>query len=67
MAFSPDGTILATGLQVNPDKNRHANIKKHGNIYLWDVETGAHIDTLPVGYEYMDGVAFSPDGNHPRF
>ena len=62
MAFSPDGTILATGLQVSPKENRHANIKEHGNIYLWDVATGAHIDTLPVGYEYMDGVAFSPDG-----
>ncbi|GEM_PF-3638567 len=46
IAISPNGEILATG---------------SNNVYLWDIETGQHIDTLITGYKVSD-IAFSSDG-----
>jgi WD40 repeat protein len=49
VAFSPDGTLLATG---SPDKTAR----------LWDVATGASVRTLTGHSAEVAGVAFSPDG-----
>jgi WD40 repeat protein len=49
IAFSPDGTTLATG-----DSN--------GNAYLWSVDTGRQIAVLGGSGAKVLAVAFSPDG-----
>jgi WD40 repeat protein len=60
IAFSPDGTILASG-------------SDDATIRLWDVVGGQPLDSLPSGYSVviageeaashaMKSVAFSPDG-----
>lgn len=48
-AFSPDGTVLATG---SPDQT----------IKLWDVATGALLKTFAGQGDEVIAVAFSPDG-----
>ena len=49
IAFSPDGTILAAGMQ--------------SVIHLWDVETAQLFDTLALGeFRHIKSLAFSPDG-----
>ncbi len=50
VAFSPDGTILASG----------GNDKK---IILWDIPTAEVITTLTGHTEAVRCVTFSPDGN----
>jgi WD40 repeat protein/energy-coupling factor transporter ATP-binding protein EcfA2 len=49
VAFSPDGTRLAT-----------ANNDHTANI--WDLKTGKHLMTLSGHTDYVSSVAFSPDG-----
>jgi WD40 repeat protein len=49
LAFSPDGSILATG-------------SIDGTIGLWKAETGALMGTLPGHMQETTDVAFSPDG-----
>lgn len=49
MAFSPDGTKIASG---SDDEE----------VELWDVETGRHIKTLGEHGDEVRVVAFSPDG-----
>ncbi|MYB66595.1 hypothetical protein F4X73_18070, partial [Candidatus Poribacteria bacterium] len=56
VAFSPDGTTLASG-----------GGSFDGTIRLWDVSTGTHIRTIPAQTRWyppgsVDSVAFSPDG-----
>ena len=49
VAFSPEGTILASG-------------SDDGNVKLWDVETRTHITTLQGHGGGVYSVAFTPDG-----
>ena len=55
--FSPDGSVIATGVAwQEPDR---------GKVVLWDSETGRRISAFgrPLGPDdLMEGVAFSPDG-----
>ena len=55
IAYSPDGTSVAGDLENS----------EPGLVYLWDVATGARIQTvgeLGNRYDYLRGVAFSPNG-----
>ena len=49
VAFSPDGTTLASGSWDN-------------TVRLWDVLTGAHEKTFTGHTSWVSSVAFSPDG-----
>jgi WD40 repeat protein len=50
VAFSPDGSRLATGWQRN-------------TVTLWDCATGNRIPTVFKGHRYsIHAIAFSPDG-----
>ena len=60
VAFSPNGTMLASGSYI------HTGSRDSGTLNLWDVATGENIATLG-GYnrtwrESVQSVAFSPDG-----
>ena len=50
MAFSPDGSTLASG---SDDRT----------VRLWDVETGEPLATLVGHTDNVSSVAFSPDGS----
>ena len=50
LAFSPDGSVLASGNQGN-------------TVQLWDPATGELRKTLSGHNEAVDSVAFSPDGS----
>ncbi len=56
-AFSPDGSMLATGMV---DKTPIG--KKDDIVWLWDTTTGEHIRTLTGHLDTITCVAFSPDG-----
>jgi WD40 repeat protein len=49
MAFSPDGTLLATAADDNTAR-------------IWDLATGATRTTLQSHTLYVNSMAFSPDG-----
>jgi eukaryotic-like serine/threonine-protein kinase len=50
-AFSPDGTIVATGDEA-------------GNISLWNSATGAAIRRFAAHDKYVIRIVFAPDGKH---
>ena len=57
VAFSPDGSMLATGMRD------HTPIGKSGEVvWLWDTTTGEHIRTLTGHLKTITCVAFSPNG-----
>ena len=49
VVFSPDGTLLASGLD-------------NGRVELWEVETGTKVATFGHRYSRVTSVMFSPDG-----
>jgi WD40 repeat protein len=49
VCFSPDGAVLASGLQ-------------DGALWLWDVSTGASVRKLEGGTSSVISMGFSPDG-----
>jgi WD40 repeat protein/serine/threonine protein kinase len=56
VAFSPDGTRLASGAGnlFDPDKR--------GEVKVWDARTGRQLLALKGHASYVNSVAFSPDG-----
>lgn len=49
IAFSPDGTLMATA-------------DKSGDVHLWQVEDWQHLATYQGHSEIIQAIAFSPDG-----
>jgi WD40 repeat protein len=59
LAFSPDGTLLASGSGV-PGKQRHQWVS--GEIKLWEISTRQAKATLKGHTSPVWSVAFNPDG-----
>jgi RNA polymerase sigma factor (sigma-70 family) len=57
VAFSPDGTRIATGSSIVEDE-----VISGGEIVLWDARTHRAVQTIKVGASYVKSVAFTPDG-----
>ena len=55
-AFSPDGSVLATGMVDKTPIGKRDDI-----VWLWDTTTGEHIHTLVGHLDTITCVAFSPD------
>jgi WD40 repeat protein len=67
LAFSPDGSRLASGsLQTNSMSLGDPFLPQPGQLKLWNTETGQEIASLdqPGG---VRSVMFSPDGRHVAF
>jgi len=56
LAFSPDGTLLASGAGMGPSDVSDFVVK------VWDVEQGREVHTLEGHRGDVHAVAFSPDG-----
>jgi WD40 repeat protein len=56
LAFSPDGTILASA----SDGNRF--LEQPGEIRFWDLTTGKAIHSMGLGRQGLTTLRFSPDG-----
>jgi WD40 repeat protein/Flp pilus assembly protein TadD len=59
VAFSPDGTRLAAGGGVWDEK---LNGFARGEVKIWDVATSRQLNVLRHPANYVDQIAFSPDG-----
>ncbi len=63
LAFSPDGTVLASADQFNEYGGPPGAPKDPtGSVRLWDVEKGKEIRQLEGHEESVAGISFSPDG-----
>jgi WD40 repeat protein len=59
MDISPDGSTLATGLCEASDNS----ICIRGAVWLWDLHSGNLIKKVPDFPDWVEGVAFTPDGS----
>jgi WD40 repeat protein len=60
VAFSPDGTRVASGGVGKPQPD--GKLRQPGEAKVWDASTGQQIYDLPVHPLHVAGVTFSPDG-----
>ncbi len=58
VAFSPDGTILAAGA-AGTDEDGDPSLAR---IYLWDAVRSRKLAEIPVHYQVVSSLSFSPDG-----
>jgi WD40 repeat protein/serine/threonine protein kinase len=61
MAFSPDGTRLASSSSW-PTGTGIRNQPQPGGVKVWNAQTGQELLTLKGHRGFVDSVAFSPDG-----
>src|SRR5262249_6379635 len=62
LAFSPDGSAIASGSAGSMDASHQVFKYIRGTVKVWDAKTGKEIFTLPGHTQYVRAVAFSPDG-----
>ncbi len=66
VAFSPDGTLLATSgshlIRAGGESVINAEVATHGKLKLWDAKTGELKQDLGEHYSFVRSAAFSPDG-----
>jgi WD40 repeat protein len=60
LAFSPDGTRVASGGAGKRIPN--GSIRQPGEAKVWDASTGQELVSLPTHPLYVAAVAFAPDG-----
>jgi WD40 repeat protein len=58
-----EGDPAAVAMDFSPDRSQVATSDGIGNIQIWDVATGDHVESLHGHYPAVDGMAFSPDGS----
>lgn len=63
LAFSPDGTLLATGGGRLLDRSG----REYKPVVVWDVATGGQVDLLRTYNEDIHAVTFTPDGGRVVF
>jgi WD40 repeat protein len=59
LSFSDDGSLLATGSCAQQEGRRCSS----GEVRLWDVDMPGEISLLLEQSDWVDSVAFSPDGS----
>jgi WD40 repeat protein/transcriptional regulator with XRE-family HTH domain len=63
LTFSGHGDMIAD-VAFSPDGKRVATTHQDGKVRVWDPISGKELLVLPVEEgQYLNGVAFSPDGN----
>lgn len=61
MAFSPDGTIMTTGLSLKKS-NTESGLSKEYEVFVWDLISGELLSRLTGFEQAVSSLAFSPDG-----
>jgi WD40 repeat protein len=61
LVFSPDGTILVTGLSLIKS-NEESGMKEEYEVYVWDLASGDVLSRLTGFKLAVSSLAFSPDG-----
>jgi len=59
---APPGSAATNAVAFSPDGTRIATVNKANDIVVWDVDTGAAVQTLPGPDDYASTVDWSPDG-----
>jgi WD40 repeat protein len=62
VAISPDGSTVATGLCVESDPV-DAYPCTRGAVWVWDLQSGILIEQLADFSDFVEGVAYTPDGS----
>ena len=62
VAFGPDGKLLATGCGYNMTLERSTPRHDQDTVRLWNIRTRKHIGTFNGHTDYVESVAFSPNG-----
>lgn len=63
VAFSPDGTRIASASGEYPEANYTTGLADN-TVRVWDVDTGEQLVVLEGHTDTVLGVAYSPDGMH---
>jgi WD40 repeat protein len=66
LAFSPDGSTLATGTGNESCGGRGPNggAVPPGRIFLWDVASGRELRHIPAHHQAVNDLSFAPDGKY---
>jgi WD40 repeat protein len=62
VAFSPDGTRLASSSSLPNSISPFGDQGEPGEVIVWDARTGQELLSLKGHRRYVNSVAFSPDG-----